>query len=474
MKGFQFVIIFFVSFCFISIKSKEPSPMITIPLKLVNTTFEKYPFSTNQKQIIEEVPIKTIFGTKMVKQYKAELKDISGNITKESSSLFVAPIMIGGQNFNVVLDTGSINLWVPKIGSKDIVNITNHYDPKKSTASSSTSETFEIQYGTGSTKGNYYSDYVSFISGAAYNLLFGAATETVFNVTGADGIMGLAKDYKQYMYSAIWTLSAKKYIPNKSFSFKYLEKDDVQMYIGGEHPDFNDTENTASCQLLKKSVYDNLLWTCKLYSFGLIRSDLKQNITAKCGYDCLFDTGSNVMRLPKETLNLLNSQLSKFDCSIEKEKDTQYITCPINSIPDIFIEVGDHYFIIKGNEILSSADDPNKKRLRIQFMELQISLIGQPFFRYFHTKFDYENNLLKFHTKNKSSMIYSSAKPSNDEARHFDPDNILVNWLNEDTIKIIAAVSICVAVLFVVIVIVRCGKKNCCKKEKEKNVVDDL
>ena len=71
-------------------------------------------------------------------------------------------------------------------------------------------------------------------------------------------------------------------------------------------------------------------------------------------------------------------------------------------------------------------------------------------------------------------MIYSYAKPSNDEARHFDPDNILVNWLNEDTIKIIAAVSICVAVLFVVIVIVRCGKKNCCKKEKEKNVVDDL
>ena len=467
-------LILLFSICILSIKAKKPSKMLTIPLKVINTTFEKYPTSDQANQKVEEVPVKTIFGTKMIRRVIEEPDDISGNISKVTNSLFVAPIKIGGQDFNVILDTGSVNLWVPKIGSKDQAIIAHHYDPSKSSSSSSTSETFEIQYGTGSTKGNYYSDYVSFISGAAYNLLFGAATETVFNVTGADGIMGLAKDYKKYMYSAIWTLSAKKYIPNKSFSFKYLEKDDVQMYIGGEHPDFNDTENTASCQLLKKSVYDNLLWTCKLYSFGLIRSDLKQNITAKCGYNFLFDTGSNVMRLPKETLNLLNSQLSKFDCSIEKEKDTQYITCPKNSIPDIFIEVGDHYFIIKGNEILSSADDPNKRRLRIQFMELQISLIGQPFFRYFHTKFDYENNLLKFHTKNKSSMIYSSAKPSNDEARHFDPDNILVNWLNEDTIKIIAAVSICVAVLFVVIVIVRCGKKNCCKKEKEKNVVDDL
>ena len=464
MKRFNAIFIILISLCFFSFKSKEPSQMITIPLKLVNTTFEKYPHS------IEEVPVKTIFGTKIIRRIKEELEDISGEIKTVKTSLFVAPMQIGGQDFNVVLDTGSINLWVPKVGSKDEANITHHYDPKKSSASSSTSETFEITYGTGSTKGNYYSDYCTFISGAVYNLLFGAATETAFDVDGADGIMGLAKDYSRYMYSAIWTLKAKGYISNKSFSFKYLGDDKVEMYIGGEHEDFTEKNNTATCQLLHKSVYDNLLWTCKLYNFGLINDDFSKNATVFCGYNFLFDTGSNHMRLPLSTFDALLKKVDSFGCEGMKDGSVKYIKCPIDNLPSIYIEVGDHFFILNKTEkglYDNIKNETNFKRLRIQFMDVQISLIGQPFFQIFHTKFDYENKVLKFHTNNEKNMIYSYAKKNDDEAEHFDPDGIVTNWLNEDTIKIIAAVSICVAVLFIVIIFVRFGK-SCCKK-KHKN-----
>ena len=467
MLRVNFIFILLISLCFFSFKAKEPSQMITIPLKLVNTTFEKYPHS------IEEVPVKTIFGTKIIRRIKEELNDISGDISKVKSSLFVAPIKIGGQDFDVVLDTGSINLWVPKIGSKDKANLTHHYDPKKSSASSSTSETFEITYGTGSTKGNYYSDYCTFISNAAYNLLFGAASETNFDVDGADGIMGLAKDYSRYMYSAIWTLKAKGYIDNKSFSFKYLGDNKVEMYIGGEHEDFNDVDNTGTCQLLHKSVYDNLLWTCKLYNFGLINDNFTLNATVFCGYNFLFDTGSNIMRLPFSTFDLLMKQVSIFSCEGMTDGDVKYIKCPkdeLNKLPNMYIEVGDHFFILNSTENNLYEDisgEDRYKRLRIQFMDVQISLIGQPFFQIFHTKFDYENNILKFHTDNAKNMIYSYAKKNDDEADHFDPDGIITNWLNEDTIKIIAAVSICVAVLFIVIIFVKFGK-SCCKK-KHKN-----
>ena len=467
MLRLNFIFILIISLCFFSFKAKEPSQMITIPLKLVNTTFEKYPHS------IEEVPVKTIFGTKIIRRIKEELNDISGDISKVKDSLFVAPIKIGGQDFDVVLDTGSINLWVPKIGSKDKANLTHHYDPKKSSASSSTSETFEITYGTGSTKGNYYSDYCTFISNAAYNLLFGAASETNFDVKGADGIMGLAKDYSRYMYSAIWTLKAKGYIDNKSFSFKYLGDNKVEMYIGGEHEDFNDVDNTGTCQLLHKSVYDNLLWTCKLYNFGLINDNFSLNATVFCGYNFLFDTGSNIMRLPFSTFDLLMKQVSIFSCEGMTDGDVKYIKCPkdeLNKLPNMYIEVGDHFFILNSTENNLYEDisgEDRYKRLRIQFMDVQISLIGQPFFQIFHTKFDYENNILKFHTDNAKNMIYSYAKKNDDEADHFDPDGIITNWLNEDTIKIIAAVSICVAVLFIVIIFVKFGK-SCCKK-KHKN-----
>ena len=469
MPRFQYELIILISFCFISLRAREPSKMITIPLKLVNTSFEKYAVPNNPNQNIEETKIKTIFGTKIIRRVKEELIDIKGNITKGSNSLFVAPIKIGGQDFNVVLDTGSVNLWVPKVGSKDQANLTNHYDPQKSSSAIPTTETFEITYGTGSTKGNYYSDYATFITNAAYNLLFGAATETNFDVPGADGIMGLARDYKTYMYSPLWTLNAKGYIDSKSFSFKYLGDDNVEMYMGGEHSDFNDTEHTASCQLLSQSVYDNLLWTCKLYSLGFLNSDLSKNVSTSCGYNFLFDTGSNIMRLPKETLTAVINQLTIFECDKVSEGSVDYIICPKDNLPNFFIEVGDHYLILEGKYVFETYTNPNYKKLRIQFMDVQISLIGQPFFRFFHTKFDYENKILKFHTENEKNMIYSYAKPKDDKARHFDPDNIVNSWLSENTIKIIAAVSVCIAAVLIVVILVKCGKKGCRKKNTNVN-----
>ena len=455
------------SICILSIKANKPSKMLTIPLKVINTTFEKYPTSDQANQKVEEVPVKTIFGTKMIRRVIEEPDDISGNISKVTNSLFVAPIKIGGQDFNVILDTGSVNLWVPKIGSKDQAIIAHHYDPSKSSSSSSTSETFEIQYGTGSTKGNYYSDYINFITNSAYNVLFGAATETVFDVEGADGIMGLAKNYSQYMYSAIWTMNAKGYIPEKSFSFKYLENNNVEMYIGGEHDDFSDTKHTATCQLLHKSVYDNLLWTCKLYNFGFLNNDFTRNTTVSCGYNFLFDTGSNVMRLPKETLNSILKQPYYFGCEKSSEGSIDYLICPTDNLPNIYIEVGDHYFIINSYEVFDKIKgNENYRKLRVQFMDVQVSLIGQPFFMIFHTKFDYENKVLKFHTTDEKAMIYSYAKPNDDEATHFDPDGIVTSWFNEKTVIIIAIVASCIAVIFIIVIIVRCSRKNCGNKNR--------
>lgn len=460
-------LILLFSICILSIKAKKPSKMLTIPLKVINTTFEKYPTSDQANQKVEEVPVKTIFGTKMIRRVIEEPDDISGNISKVTNSLFVAPIKIGGQDFNVILDTGSVNLWVPKIGSKDQAIIAHHYDPSKSSSSSSTSETFEIQYGTGSTKGNYYSDYINFITNSAYNVLFGAATETVFDVEGADGIMGLAKNYSQYMYSAIWTMNAKGYIPEKSFSFKYLENNNVEMYIGGEHDDFSDTKHTATCQLLHKSVYDNLLWTCKLYNFGFLNNDFTRNTTVSCGYNFLFDTGSNVMRLPKETLNSILKQPYYFGCEKTSEGSIDYLICPKDNLPNIYIEVGDHYFIINSYEVFDKIKgNENYRKLRVQFMDVQVSLIGQPFFMIFHTKFDYENKVLKFHTTDEKAMIYSYAKPNDDEATHFDPDGIVTSWFNEKTVIIIAIVASCIAVIFIIVIIVRCSRKNCGNKNR--------
>ena len=459
------VLLFLISFY--SLNSKKPS-LISVPLKVIHNSFEKYPISEEAEyNVIKETTVKNIFGTKVRKLIQEK---ISGTVKKLDCLLFAAPLEIEReQEFNVILDTGSVNLWVPKVGSKDKYNITNHYDPDKSGLKYPTSDKFEITYGTGSTKGVYYKDKINFFNYIFY-VKFGVATETNFDVDGADGIMGLAKKYEANEYSPIWTMFANNDISSKSFSIKYFSDDDVQMFLGDEHEDFKDENNTSTCQLLHNTSYDNLLWTCKLYSFGLISNDNKTMSNVSCGYNFLFDTGSNTMMLPYDTLELLKSELFKYNCYSGEGKNGYQILCEdINNLPHAFIEVGDYALFLNNKEMYGRFTDEKKDKevyaLNILFIEkITISLIGQPFFKLFHTKFDYENKVLKFYSDQPGSKNFTWVKPIDDKAKNYEP--VGSSWMNEETIKIIVACAVAIAALFVLCVFYKCCKKILCGKKK--------
>lgn len=456
--------LFIILILFGFITPKEPG-MIILPLKVLNNSFEKYPILRETEISIEhQVEVQTPFGPAVRK-----LKEVvSGTIQILDSRLFAAPITIGTnaqpQSFNVILDTGSINLWVAKIGSEDTHKMDNHFDPSLSPTATRTSETFTVQYGTGSTEGNYYSDKVNFISTGNYELKFGAAVKTDFNVKGADGIMGLARKYSSNDYSAIFTLFVKNdKVNTKSFSFKYIKDKEVEMYLGEEHSDFSNENNTAQCQLLHKTTYDNLLWTCKLYKFGFLSDDKKKNVTSPCGYNLLFDTGSNIMILPLETLDNISRNLTQFNCSVATTVNGQQIFCTnvLKNLPNIYIEVGNHYLILDKDKMFSLVkleDGRTGYILEAVFKDSNMPIMGQRFFQLFHTKFDFEAKVLKFYNENQEKIIYSYEKPYDDEARTFGYDTD-IDFLNPETMKIIAAVAIALA-LFVVL----CCIFKCCKK----------
>lgn len=450
---------------FICLNGKEES-MIRIPLKLVNNTFEKYPVSKELNYTLEkEEKVKTIFGTK-IRRLKEEH---TGEVTIVKSNLFAAPIEIGKQNFYVILDTGSINLWVPLLNSSDKYEIERHYIPGSSAIKNS--ETFEIKYGTGSTKGNFYTDDVKFVTDYSLRIKFGAATETVFNVEGADGIMGLAKVYSSPEYSPIWTLYSKYQINKKSFSFKYIKDDKVDMYLGTEHEDFENKNQTAECQLLTESNYDSKLWTCKLYTVGLISEDNKKNNTVEFGYNFLFDTGSNTMILPYELLTKLKKNISQFNCYEGESKNGIQIICDDeNNLPNMVLEVGNYYLVLDKQMYYRTYNKTeNKYRyvLNAVFEEkITISLIGQPFFQMFHTRFDYENKKLKFYSDNPDAIKPARIKPKNDKAKYYDGKN----WLDEHLIKIIASVAIVIAALAILCFIRKCFRKMCCPKKSSKSI----
>lgn len=74
------------------------------------------------------------------------------------------------QSFNVVFDTGSDILWVPRKGCRSSGPLTSKcgtddqrdvYDPAASNTSDCLHERFHIEYGTGSAEGEYVSDVFS-------------------------------------------------------------------------------------------------------------------------------------------------------------------------------------------------------------------------------------------------------------------------------------------------------------------------
>ena len=449
MNIFTNLNIILISISIIYIYSKEPS-VITVPLKVIHNAFEKYPLPNDTKLIIEkEVEEKTIFGTK-IRKLKEE---VSGNITKLDCQLFAAEIIIAKkQKFNVILDTGSVDLWVAGEGSNDTYEIDHHYTP--SGTSKKLSDGFKIQYGTGSTEGSYYTDFISFITNDIHDIKFGVADKTNFDVEGADGIMGLAKTYTLAQSSKIWTMYMKNIISSKSFSFKYYPEDYVEMYLGDEHPDFNNEtnpNNVADCQLLNQGIYDKLLWTCRLYDFGLVNENNTKNISTSYKKSFLFDTGSNTMMLPLEILNNLEKELSQFKCyktTLEQYgNDVKLIACKDkNILPNVFIEVGDNYLILDKELMFFEYGD--LYILNIQFQNtMDIALIGQPFFRLFHTRFDYEQKKLKFYTEDETKIRFASHKK---EEKEIDYEKI--------AIACIVAFAFFIAICF----IFKCLRKSCC------------
>ncbi|KFP62570.1 Pepsin A, partial [Cariama cristata] len=111
---------------------------------------------------------------------------------------YFGTIYIGtpGQQFTVLFDTGSSNLWVPSVYcSSPACSNHNRFNPSDSSTFVSTNDSVEITYGTGSMTGILGYDTVSVAGLDVTNQIFGLSeTEPgdFFYYTPFDGILGLA------------------------------------------------------------------------------------------------------------------------------------------------------------------------------------------------------------------------------------------------------------------------------------------
>ena len=323
------------------------------------------------------------------------------------NGLFAIEVKIGSneQTFNLILDTGSFYFWIPENTTENI-NIRKYhlFNPKFSSTAYKTNDTFILFYGHSYAFCNYYFDQIQILPKKNVTMRFGVANNTNFNISGADGIIGLARKYNKGIDSSILKLKKNNMINSNIFSIKYYDENQTaDLFLGEEHEDFYSKQNIGSCPLQSNLDYHKYFWMCKLKSFSLNYNDF--NYSFNLNKDVLFNTGINWIILPKNLSDSLIPFLEKFNCfSYDESKINSKILCRnFSQIPNITLEIGQYYFFMNNSymykEFVSSCGTTFYE-LKIYFEEnIEFATIGMPFFYQFHTMFDMNSNHLKFYSK---------------------------------------------------------------------------
>ncbi|XP_047741520.1 cathepsin D-like, partial [Hyalella azteca] len=180
------------------------------------------------------------------------------------------------QEFRVIFDTGSSNLWIP---SKDcsIIDLAcqfhNQYDHNVSSTYVANGSNFHIQYGTGQLDGYVSQDTVQFGGYFAQDQLFAEAIKepsVTFVAAAFDGILGMG--YPSIAVNGIRpvfnTLNDQGQVPQNLFSF-YLNRNQNssvggELMLGGYDPQYFEGElawNDVTVQGYWQIHMDGYTWT---------------------------------------------------------------------------------------------------------------------------------------------------------------------------------------------------------------------
>ncbi|KAL9125542.1 MAG: hypothetical protein Q9217_005265 [Psora testacea] len=271
-------------------------------------------------------------------------------VTNFLNAQYFSKIAVGTppQEFKVVLDTGSSNLWVPSTGCGSIACfLHNKYDSSASSTYSKNGSSFEIRYGSGSLSGFVSQDTVQIGDIKIKKQDFAEATSEpglAFAFGQFDGIMGLGYDTisVNHIVPPWYNMIDQGLLDAPIVSF-YLsdtsnEGDESEAMFGG----INDAHYTG--KMTKIPLRRKAYWEVDLDSitFGKETADLGDT-------GAILDTGTSLIALPSGLAEILNNQIGA-----KKSWNGQYtIDCDKKaSLPDMTFTLTGHNFTISSNDYI--------------------------------------------------------------------------------------------------------------------------
>lgn len=365
----------------------------------------KYPFSSYKiRAIAEHLRQKYIPGHKFnTLEYEEGLSDFS-------NAQYYGTVTLGtpAQEFKVLFDTGSSNLWVPcsGCGLLDIAcQLHNKFNCQKSSTCTETTQAFEIQYGSGSMKGHVDQDVLCFgdaSSGFCTDKTQGLACATeepgiTFVAAQFDGILGMGWD----------TISVDKINQPMDQIYKNKDKCPESLFAFWLNRDLDDNVDGGEmtlCGTDPKHYKGEITWV-NLTKTDYWRIDLSG---VKIGDSPLFesdisaivDTGTSLMTGPVDDIKKLQAAIGA-----KEFLNGEYIVActELDNMPDISFNLNGRFFTLKPNDYVLKVSNMGMEMCLSGFMGMDIPapngplwILGDVFIGRFYTVFDSGNKRVGF------------------------------------------------------------------------------
>ncbi|KAK8096223.1 vacuolar protease A [Apiospora kogelbergensis] len=270
-------------------------------------------------------------------------------ISNFMNAQYFSDITIGTppQEFKVILDTGSSNLWVPSQQCGSIAcYLHSKYDSSSSSTYKKNGTEFEIRYGSGSLSGFVSQDTMTIGDLAIKHQDFAEATSEpglAFAFGRFDGILGMGFDRLSVngIVPPFYQMINQGLIDEPVFAF-YLSsnngEDDSEVVFGGVDEDHY-TGKITEIPLRRKAYWEVDLDSI---SFGKETAELENT-------GVILDTGTSLIALPTDMADLLNKEIGA-----KKGFNGQYtVDCSArDSLPDITFTLSGHDFAISANDYI--------------------------------------------------------------------------------------------------------------------------